>query len=127
MGKGSAARHAFIVANVFADVDVTAQLEAMVKAACGGNYKQKESKIVKDLTTSYEAGYRWMGSTIDPSDEPDVLGDRIRGGPFLGRAVLWKLQVGIHRDAKDYLCVILNSGEYDGGAALFPDLGLKLE
>ena len=57
----------------------------------------------------------------------DYFGNPILGGPMLGRALLWKLQVGVHRDVKDYLCIIFNSGKYTGGAALFPDLGMKFK
>ncbi|KZT31612.1 hypothetical protein SISSUDRAFT_1038321 [Sistotremastrum suecicum HHB10207 ss-3] len=53
-------------------------------------------------------------------------------GFALGRAILWKLQVAIHRDTQDGLgnfCVAFNcgrwvqDGQYGGGMA-FPDLGL---
>ena len=49
-------------------------------------------------------------------------------GPWLGRAVVWKLQVGLHQDALDegpavcFLC-----GNYEGGQLCLPDLDAKLE
>lgn len=48
-------------------------------------------------------------------------------GPFLGRAIVWKLQVEPHRDGLDAgpaICFPL--GSFTGGALYLPDLGLKL-
>ena len=50
-------------------------------------------------------------------------------GPWLGRALLWKLQVSAHRDITDgkfHLGGKTNEGDYDGGTAVYPDFGLKL-
>lgn len=69
----------------------------------------------------YKAG-RWVREDTD-------------NGFALGRAVIWKLQVDIHRDPQDGLgniCVVFNCGrydkitKYDAGMA-FPDLGLIFE
>ncbi|TFK69270.1 hypothetical protein BDN72DRAFT_768154 [Pluteus cervinus] len=48
-------------------------------------------------------------------------------GPFLGRAIVWKLQVGVHVDGQDEgPTAIFNSGDYEGGDLYLPDLKLKL-
>ncbi|KAH9920744.1 uncharacterized protein B0H18DRAFT_880753 [Fomitopsis serialis] len=48
-------------------------------------------------------------------------------GPWLGRAVVWKLQVGPHRDGLDAgPACIFNCGHYTGGEAILIDLEAKL-
>ncbi|KAF6755585.1 hypothetical protein DFP72DRAFT_762481, partial [Ephemerocybe angulata] len=48
-------------------------------------------------------------------------------GPFLGRALVWKLQVNVHQDGlDDGPAGILPSGYFDGGELYLPDLKLKL-
>ncbi|TEB23576.1 hypothetical protein FA13DRAFT_1715255 [Coprinellus micaceus] len=62
---------------------------------------------------AYQAGRFWPPE-VDP-------------GPFLGRALVWKVQVLPHRDAKDKgPSGMFNCGYYSGGALFFPDLWLKL-
>ncbi|KZT31140.1 hypothetical protein SISSUDRAFT_1068047 [Sistotremastrum suecicum HHB10207 ss-3] len=69
----------------------------------------------------YDAG-RWV-----QEDTPD--------GFALGRAVVWKLQIAIHRDPQDgkgSICVVFNCGKYKpdgefGGGMAFPDLGIIFE
>ncbi|KZT31151.1 hypothetical protein SISSUDRAFT_1038656 [Sistotremastrum suecicum HHB10207 ss-3] len=69
----------------------------------------------------YDAG-KWISE-----DSPD--------GIALGRAILWKLQVAIHRDTQDGLgnfCIAFNFGRWVpdgmfGGGMAFPDLGLMFE
>ncbi|TCD65769.1 hypothetical protein EIP91_002208 [Steccherinum ochraceum] len=51
----------------------------------------------------------------------------ISEGIFMNRVTLYKLQTSLHRDKKDYLCVIFCAGEFIGGEGLFPDLGVKLK
>jgi len=49
------------------------------------------------------------------------------GRLYLGLAMVWKLQVGIHLDCKDWeLCMIVCSGNFTGGALYLPDLDLCL-
>jgi hypothetical protein len=48
-------------------------------------------------------------------------------GPYLGRATLWKLQTDFHRDENDYLSCMTNSGNFWGGRAVIPQLGLALQ
>lgn len=68
----------------------------------------------------------------EPAQEPNLADDWSTngtgnyGGPFMGRAILWKLLVGPHRDSRDFICAIYNSGSYEGAAAVFPDIGVKL-
>jgi len=48
-------------------------------------------------------------------------------GPFLGRALVWKLHVDPHVDKGDNgPAVIFNFGNYTGGELYLPDLNLKL-
>ncbi|KZT17930.1 hypothetical protein NEOLEDRAFT_1023428, partial [Neolentinus lepideus HHB14362 ss-1] len=48
-------------------------------------------------------------------------------GPFLGRAVLWKLQVGLHRDKGDVgPSIAFPFGSYEGGEMVVPQLHAKL-
>ncbi|KIM35729.1 hypothetical protein M413DRAFT_32286 [Hebeloma cylindrosporum] len=64
----------------------------------------------------YKAGFKagvWM--TEDP-------------GPWLGRAIVWKLQVKTHMDGlDDGPTAIFNMGDYTGGELYLPDLKVKLE
>ena len=55
-----------------------------------------------------------------------VPSDNIADGVFLVRVTLFKLQTALHRDINDTICAIFCSGDFEGGAALFPDLNLKL-
>ncbi len=48
-------------------------------------------------------------------------------GPWLGRAIVWKLQVRPHVDGlDDGPTAAFNCGSYDDGPMYLPDLGLKL-
>jgi hypothetical protein len=50
-----------------------------------------------------------------------------KSGCFLGLATVWKCQVGVHIDRKDWeLCVITCGGDYVGGKLYLPDLDLCL-
>lgn len=47
-------------------------------------------------------------------------------GPFQTLAILYKLQIGLHNDSKDFgLTAMTNFGSYTGGALIIPVLGLK--
>ena len=47
-------------------------------------------------------------------------------GPWLGRAIVWKLQVNAHRDSQDEgPAAIFNLGTYSGGDLYLPDANLK--
>ncbi|KAJ7074605.1 hypothetical protein C8F01DRAFT_934676, partial [Mycena amicta] len=47
-------------------------------------------------------------------------------GPFLGRALVWKLQVTLHRDGLDIgPTLIASNGYYEGGSLLGPDVESK--
>jgi len=49
-------------------------------------------------------------------------------GPWLERAVVWKLQVGLHRDTLDEgPAACFPCGSYEGGQLCLPDLDAKLE
>ncbi|THH33078.1 hypothetical protein EUX98_g1091 [Antrodiella citrinella] len=87
------------------------------------NYVEEQVKLFwpelyKDLKKAFDRG-NWV---------PELLpyGSRIAQGCFLGRVTLWKLETALHRDVGDTICVIFCSGDFEGGAAILPDLGLKL-
>lgn len=64
------------------------------------------------LKKSAEAG-RWYAESTE--------------GCTLGLATVWKLQVAVHLDAKDYeLCMITCGGNFTGGHLYLPDLNLCL-
>ena len=112
--------HCRTVAAVFSDGDLTDYLTEMVKVVC--------PELFEVLMAAYKAGHRWESTSVPLSSrKDDTFGRPLSGGPFLGRVMLWKLNVGVHRDTRDYLCAILNAGDYTGGGALFPDLGLKFK
>lgn len=49
-------------------------------------------------------------------------------GPFLGRAIVWKLPVELHKDGlDDRPTIIFDCGSYTGGILYLPDLGLSLQ
>ena len=49
-------------------------------------------------------------------------------GPFLGRAVVWKLQVGLHQDGlDDGPALIFSCGQYKGGNLCLPQLDALLQ
>ena len=49
-------------------------------------------------------------------------------GPWIGRAIVWKLQVGLHRDALDEgPAACFPCGSYKGGQLCLPDLDAKLK
>lgn len=49
-------------------------------------------------------------------------------GPFLGRAVIWKMQLGLHKDMGDVgHSVSFGFGSYTGGHMIIPQLNLKLK
>ncbi|KZT31983.1 hypothetical protein SISSUDRAFT_1067295 [Sistotremastrum suecicum HHB10207 ss-3] len=61
----------------------------------------------KKIHKTYHAG-RWVTSDY-------------RHGAFLGRAIVWKLQIEVHRDSQD------EAGAYCRTGIVFPDLGLIFE
>ncbi|TFK58000.1 hypothetical protein BDN72DRAFT_866303, partial [Pluteus cervinus] len=65
----------------------------------------------QEYMQAFKAGVWW---TEDP-------------GPWLGRAIVWKLQVQPHMDASDVgPTAAFNCGSYDDGPMYLPDLKLKL-
>ncbi|KAJ7049599.1 hypothetical protein C8F01DRAFT_731431 [Mycena amicta] len=47
-------------------------------------------------------------------------------GPFLGRVIVWKLQVELHRDGLDIGPTLTSAdGSFEGGAMVLPDFGCK--
>jgi hypothetical protein len=83
----------------------------LVVDTLSGKFKSLFPDQYSILRSSFEAG------KIEESDP----------GPWLGRALVWKMQVAMHRDGLDgVMGAILNTGCYSGGCIYFPGIGLKL-
>lgn len=82
--------------------ELSVHLSAIFKAAFPEEYIQYKS--------AFDAG-NWF------TDDP---------GPWLGRAIIWKMQVRSHRDGLDGgPSIIFNMGRYTGGHLYLTDLKLK--
>lgn len=88
---------------------VASQPVALRLAAC---FKVAFPEYYFEYKAAFDAGV-WM--TEDP-------------GPWLGRAIVWKLPVRTHMDGlDDGPTAIFNCGNYKGGNLYLPDLKVKLE
>ncbi|KAJ7159111.1 hypothetical protein C8R43DRAFT_860828, partial [Mycena crocata] len=88
---------------------LTREIALLVAARFKVLFPEEYAKYEKD----FSAG-RWLSTDEDP-------------GPFLGRAIVYKLQSHVHRDGLD--CgpsVTIPIGFFKGGAIYFPDLDAKL-
>ena len=80
--------------------------------------KRYDPELYEQLKQSF-ALTDWVSKEV-----PDA--SSMGGGIFMGKVVLWKLHTALHIDPADALCAITCTGDYEGGEAYFPDLGLKL-
>lgn len=79
-------------------------------------------RIAALFQKSFPACYKKYKKVFDAG-----VWERADPGPFLGRALVWKLQVEPHRDGLDAgPAVCFPLGSFTGGELYFPDLGLKL-
>ena len=68
----------------------------------------------QDYQKAFDAGH-WYSEDADP-------------GPFLGRAVIWKMQLSLHKDAGDVgHSISFGFGSYTGAHMIIPQLNLKLK
>lgn len=103
-GNGSAADARTARNYIVATAPQQKYLDMLLKAHAPLEYAQ--------LKKSAEAG-RWITDSTE--------------GCTLGLATIWKLQVGVHLDHKDWeLCMIVCGGNFTGGELYLPDLGLCL-
>ena len=78
-----------------------------------------QQKYLNMLLTKYVELKRSWAASCWFTENPE--------GCTLGLAMVWKLQVGVHLDCKDWeLCMIVCSGNFTGGALYLPDLDLCL-
>lgn len=83
-----------------------------VAAMLAGMFKAAFPKYYAKYHRAFQAG-QWA------DDNP---------GPWLGRAIVWKLQVGTHRDGLDEgPAACFPCGKYEGGNLCLPDLNAKLQ
>lgn len=89
------------------------------------SFYRKTIPVVRALAimfeTAFPAYYEQYQAAFDAGvwmeDDP---------GPFLGRAVIYKLQGKLHKDRNDVgPSVCFPVGTYSGGEMLFPQLGAK--
>lgn len=117
MGAGSAHRQHETQAALLADHDLTELLGLMIKKVDPESYQR--------MKVAYDAG-NWIGTPIPAADHK--WGVPPTHSCMLGQATLYKLDTGCHIDERDDWCVTVAGGmNYEGGEALFPDLGLKLK
>lgn len=114
LGDGSAARAAMMEWYMKRTSGLHGYLSELAKAAFPDEWKKNRK--------AFEAG-RWTKSDSHK-------------GAFLGRAIVWKLQVDVHRDSQDEpggICICFNGGSYMSAekngrtGMVFPDLGLIFE
>jgi len=104
LGKGGSRKQAAVRRYIFAAELQAKYLDCLLKLNAPREYAT--------LKRSAKAG-RWY--------------TECNGGCFLGLATVWKCQVGVHLDQKDWeLCVITCGGNYTGGNLYLPDLNLCL-
>ena len=72
--------------------------------------------VYAKLKLGHDRG-EWISKELDIVDP--------KTGCLNGRVTTWQLQTLMHRDRKDVLCAIFCSGHFEGGEAIFPDLGMK--
>jgi len=103
-----------------------------------GNNKSRNLGAVKQYLHATEAQAKYLDQLlqINAPKEYAILSRSAAAGRwytdldtgcFLGLATVWKCQVGVHLDKKDWeLCVITCGGNYNGGHLYLPDLDLCL-
>lgn len=75
-------------------------------------YKEIAPDFYGPMMKSFNAGKQWK----------DAI------GPYLARALIYKLQVSVHLDKNDRgLSAMTNSGRYYGGYLYFPQFWMRIE
>jgi hypothetical protein len=90
------------------------------------HYYQASIPVASFLSTCFKVAYPDYFSTYSDAFKAGVWIDS-DPGPWIGRVIVWKLQVLTHQDGlDDGPTAIFNCGRYRGGELYLPDLGLKL-
>ena len=91
-----------------------------------GVYLHLTQDIAKALAVMFEAAFP---KVYEEYQEAFDAGVWLQGdpGPFLARAIVYKLQSKLHKDGNDVgPSVCFPVGHYEGGEMLIPQLGTKL-
>ena len=90
------------------------------------HYYQASEPVARFLANCFKASYPDYFETYSEAFKAGVW-TASDPGPWIARAIVWKLQVHTHQDGlDDGPTAIFNCGKYEGGELYLPDLGLKL-
>ncbi len=90
------------------------------------HYYQATEPVAEFLAACFKASYPDYFETYSEAFKAGVW-TTSDPGPWIARAIVWKLQVYTHQDGlDDGPTAIFNCGSYGGGELYLPDLGLKL-
>jgi drug/metabolite transporter superfamily protein YnfA len=93
-------------------INATAMQQQMLSAYV----KEAHPDLYEQYIKTFQAG-KWVGMKVENAE----------GCIFLSEAIVWKLQVEVHRDVLDTgICVCMATGSFIGGRVIFPDLDLVL-
>ena len=93
--------------------------------AGAGSYYHMTKHIAKTIAAMFKAAFpEWYDRYREAFDAGVWLSDD--PGPFLGRAIIYKLQGRLHKDSHDLgPSASFGVGNYTGGEMIFPQLGAK--
>lgn len=95
--------------------------------AAAGSYYSLSQSVARTVALAFKAVFpEWYGVYQDAFEAGVWFMED--PGPFLGRAVVYKLQGRLHRDRHD--CgpsVSFPVGQFVGGEMIFPQLNVKLQ
>jgi hypothetical protein len=90
------------------------------------HYYRASAAITQYLSTCFKASYPEYFETYSEAFKAGVWVTS-DPGPWIGRVIVWKLQVHTHQDGLDNRpTAIFNCSRYQGKELYLPDLGLKL-
>ena len=93
--------------------------------AAAGSYYYMTQPIAKTVAAMFKVSFPEWYERYSKAFEAGVW-LRDDPGPFLGRAIIYKLQRRLHKDANDLgPSASFGVGDYTGGEMLFPQLGAK--
>lgn len=105
-----------------ADLIKTAQGAGAVRV-----YYRATQKVAAQLAAMFKAAFPEYYSKYKKAFRAGIW-YREDKGPFLGRAVVWKLQVGLHQDGlDDGPALIFSCGQFKGGNLCLPQLDALLQ
>lgn len=93
--------------------------------AAAGSYYYMTKSVAKTIGAMFKYSFpEWYGRYEKAFEAGVWL--REDPGPFLGRAIIYKLQGRLHKDTNDLgPSASFGVGDYTGGEMLFPQLGAK--